>query len=297
MKFDETPIIFGCEGEQLVGIVARPARPAPLGVIVIVGGPQYRVGSHRQFVLLARHLAERGYASLRFDYRGMGDASGAMRSFEDIRPDFAAAMAAFERACPNLTSLALWGLCDAASAALIHGARNPRVIGLALLNPWVRSEASLARAQLKHYYLARLRDAEFWRKALRGGLSVRQSFGSLARSARLAVRGSAEGAAAGAVSSPVSFRDRMLAGLEAFDGRILLVLSGRDLTAREFSEYADREPRWVARLNDPRVQRVELSAADHTFSSARWRTDVAEITFRWLGELGSAAGKLGTRSA
>jgi alpha/beta superfamily hydrolase len=48
-------------------------------VLVIVGGPQYRAGSHRQFTLLARSLAEQGFAVLRFDYRGMGDSTGAMR--------------------------------------------------------------------------------------------------------------------------------------------------------------------------------------------------------------------------
>ncbi|MFB1029241.1 MAG: hydrolase 1, exosortase A system-associated, partial [Thauera sp.] len=72
--------IFPCEGEELIGILALPETAVTrLGVLVVVGGPQYRVGSHRQFVLLARALAKSGVPCMRFDYRGMGDATGEMR--------------------------------------------------------------------------------------------------------------------------------------------------------------------------------------------------------------------------
>ena len=71
-----------CAGEELVGVLTLPEEPVHIGVVVIVGGPQYRVGSHRQFVLLARHLAEQGIPTLRFDCRGMGDSSGDQRSFD-----------------------------------------------------------------------------------------------------------------------------------------------------------------------------------------------------------------------
>ena len=61
MNVRESACLFPCEGEELVGIVAEPEAPlGDLGVFVVVGGPQYRVGSHRQFVLLARHLAGLG---------------------------------------------------------------------------------------------------------------------------------------------------------------------------------------------------------------------------------------------
>ena len=39
-------------------------------MVIVVGGPQYRAGSHRQFTLLARHIAAAGYPVLRFDARG-----------------------------------------------------------------------------------------------------------------------------------------------------------------------------------------------------------------------------------
>ena len=79
----ERALTFDCCGERLVGVVSEPALAGKLGVVVVVGGPQYRVGSHRQFVLFARRLATEGVAVLRFDYRGMGDATGRPRQFEE----------------------------------------------------------------------------------------------------------------------------------------------------------------------------------------------------------------------
>jgi alpha/beta superfamily hydrolase len=97
-----------------------PEKQPACGVLVVVGGPQYRVGSHRQFLLLSRRLASEGYPVMRFDYRGMGDGGGAMRSFEDVSADIGAAIEAFQRRCPSVRRIVLWGLCDAASAALLY---------------------------------------------------------------------------------------------------------------------------------------------------------------------------------
>ena len=69
---EEKALVFDCENEQLPGIVHRPSAPAARGVVILVGGPQYRVGSHRQFILLARFLAAQNFAVSRFDYLGSG---------------------------------------------------------------------------------------------------------------------------------------------------------------------------------------------------------------------------------
>ena len=113
----EHAVIFGCDGDSLLGIVHAPTMPAELGVVVIVGGPQYRVGSHRQFVLLARTFAAAGFAVLRFDVRGMGDSTGAPRGFESTRADIAAAIDSIQAQVPAVQRVMLWGLCDGAAAA------------------------------------------------------------------------------------------------------------------------------------------------------------------------------------
>src|ERR1700758_722935 len=91
LSYSETALTFLCGGERMLGILSRPDVPATRGVLIMVGGPQYRVGSHRQFLLLARHLAAHGVPALRFDYRGMGDSEGGMRTFEHVEDDLRAA--------------------------------------------------------------------------------------------------------------------------------------------------------------------------------------------------------------
>jgi exosortase A-associated hydrolase 1 len=168
MQFEERALAFGCGGDTLVGIASVPAEPCTRGVLIIVGGPQYRVGSHRQFALLARHLAAQGIAAMRFDVRGMGDSGGDERDFEGIQDDIRAALDAFVDAVPGMRDIVLWGLCDGASAAALYAPGDARVRGLVLLNPWVRTDDGVARTRLKHHYRDRLRDRTFWRKLARG---------------------------------------------------------------------------------------------------------------------------------
>jgi exosortase A-associated hydrolase 1 len=169
MSYQETGVVFECEGESLVGVLATPDHGPSAGdgaVVLLVGGPQYRVGSHRLFTVLMRTLASAGYPSLRFDFRGMGDSTGLKRGFEEVSGDVAAAIDAVQRHCPHIRRIVLFGLCDGASAALIYlsVAHDPRIRGLCLVNPWVRSDVGLSRVHVKHYYARRLVQREFWRK-------------------------------------------------------------------------------------------------------------------------------------
>jgi len=238
-----------CEGAAMLGIVALPSPEAAgsgkLGVLIVVGGPQYRVGSHRQFTLLARRLAAAGYPTLRFDYRGMGDSEGGQRSFIDVAADIEAAAASL-RARAHVDTIILWGLCDAASALLLGPSAAPRVAGLALVNPWVRTAGGLAAVRLKHYYTTRLVDRAFWRKVLAGQVnwsdSLRQLFGSTVAALGLKRSDSRSRGAA-------PFQARMAEGLRSFDGPVLLALSGNDLTAREFLTHAEHDPDWRGLLS------------------------------------------------
>ena len=229
-----TPITFRCEGELLHGMLDRPETSADTGVLVIVGGPQYRVGSHRQFVLLARALSARGLPVLRFDYRGLGDASGAPRTFEDIGPDIRAGIDEFFRRVPTLRRVVLWGLCDAASAAMFYAGSDARVGGLVVLNPWARSEQTVARAYLRHYYLRRVFDLNAWRELLSGRKSPLRTMGSALGTVREAIGGGGNTGSAEKAPERAPLVDRMRQGLDAFKGPVLLVMSGDDITAAEF---------------------------------------------------------------
>jgi len=276
MNFTEEAILFGCAGESLIGILARPTEPVATGVVVIVGGPQYRAGSHRQFVLLSRALAAAGHAVLRFDYRGMGDSTGDLHNFENINPDITSAINTLQAAIPGIRNVVLWGLCDGASAALLycHAAQDLRVRGLCLLNPWVRSATSLAKTHVKHYYTQRLRQKEFWAKLISGRVAWRALTG-LAKNVRIAVRSHPEKATA-------SFQDRMAIAWEAFDGPLLLLLSGDDYTAREFMEHARSSAPWRDALQkNTLVQHLEPEA-DHTMSEMRFNSIIGKQTIGLL---------------
>ena len=285
MTATETPLVFSCEGDKLLGILHRPETPRDTAVIVVVGGPQYRIGSHRQFLLLARSVADTGFPVLRFDYRGMGDSEGEFRGFEDAGEDIRQALAAFAEAMPEVRRFVLWGLCDGASAILFYAADDPRVERVVLLNPWVRTEAGQARAMLRHHYLARLTSRDFWAKLLSGkvalGSSLRDFAGTLAK--RLTAVSERDGAAdEGSCSADASLPDRMAVGLQRFTGPVLLILSGKDLTAREFEDAARLSPLWQTLLQEDRVTIERLPEADHTFSQAAWSRTVERQTCDWL---------------
>jgi exosortase A-associated hydrolase 1 len=265
-------LTFSCAGDALYGVLDLPPEPYRRGVLVVVGGPQYRAGSHRQFTLLARSLAAHGIAAMRFDYRGMGDSEGAMRDFEHVDEDLRAAIDTFFAEVPELTEVVLWGLCDAASAAALYAARDPRVAGLALLNPWVRTESGEAKATLKHYYRARLLDPGLWKKIA----TLRFDYGAAWQSLLRLLGSASKAAPSGALP------DRMHDGLDRFGGKLLVMLSGADLTAQEFADLIDGAPQWRSLMACARVTRRTLPKADHTCSRAVWHEQVAQWSADWV---------------
>jgi exosortase A-associated hydrolase 1 len=270
---DERASAFVCEGERLYGVISVPEASAARGVLIVVGGPQYRAGSHRQFTLLARSLAARGVPAMRFDYRGMGDSEGAQRDFLAVQADLRAAIGHFLASVPGLREVVLWGLCDGASAAALYAAHDPRVAGVALVNPWVRTESGAARATIKHYYRGRLLAPALWKKIAAGRFDA----GAAARSALQLAR-SALRPAPVAAGLPEQLRE----ALERFKGRVLVILAGADLTAQEFAGVAGGSRQWRALLAAPRVSRRDLPGADHTFSRRDWHEQVVDTTTDWV---------------
>ncbi len=279
---------FDCQGVAVAGVLEWPTDgPAPhTGVVVVVGGPQTRIGSHRQFTLLSRHLAGAGYATLRFDLRGAGDSEGDYAGFEHLGPEIGAAIETLQQQCPSVERVVLWGLCDAAAAIMMNAWRTPQVAGVVLLNPWARTQATQAKTLVRHYYTRRLISPDFWRGLLGGRVKV---FGSLKELAgnvltsRGARRQRADGPSPDDLSLP--FPERMRLGMERYHGKVLLVLSGNDLTAAEFADLARDHDDWRALLERPSWTHCDLPEATHTFSSAAWRDRVAGWTSDWLGTL------------
>lgn len=274
MTGGEQACVLEIAGEQVVGLYHPGERGRATAVLIVVGGPQYRIGSHRQFVLLARALAAAGFPVLRFDYRGIGDSDAVPRDFEDVDTDVRAAV---DRLLEDsgAREVAIWGLCDAASAALMYAAGDARIAALVLANPWVHSPATEAQVRLKTYYAARLSNPDFWRRLVRGQVAFRDSMSSLGGYVSRSLR-------RGRDPGRGDFIVRMREGLESFRGDVYLLMSGDDLVAAEFRELCKADSAWRRAVASRIRATRELDEANHTFSRAEWRAEVEAQTIAWL---------------
>jgi exosortase A-associated hydrolase 1 len=286
MGWSERALTFDCCGDQLVGVLCEPTEPAALGIVLLVGGPQYRAGSHRQYTELARALAGCGFTVLRFDFRGMGDSEGQPRDFEDgLEDDIATAVGVLMASAPRLGQVALWGLCGGANAALMYLASRDdrRIAGVALANPWIRTETGQAKTQIRHYYAGMLRDPKAWRRMLTGGIRLRSILefgGKLGRA--IAPRAAQLGRGGGPA---LPYHEAMALGWVRCPGRPLLLLSENDLTAREFEQHVRADAQWQRAFARVPAERVTLRGADHTCSSPGAMSDLIRTCVDWARSL------------
>jgi exosortase A-associated hydrolase 1 len=211
---------------------------------------------------------------LRFDYRGMGDSDGPPVAFTEIGDDIRAAVDELIRRMPSIERIVLWGLCDGATASATYASGDPRIAGLALFNPWVRSAAGVARVMLSTYYAKRLLQRSFWAKLLRGRISAAKSTRDLVKSA-VAAQSPGE-------TNGDNLARRFGEAIARSSGPILVGLSGNDFVAGEFKLAMTRDAVLAKGLAEPRVTVVEFAAVDHTFSCEAWRTACADATLAWL---------------
>lgn len=287
MQFEERACSFLCQKSWLYGITSVPENLlTSKGVLIVVGGPQYRVGSHRQFTLIARYLAAKGVPVMRFDVRGMGDSEGDIRTFEEIDNDLKSAIDQFYLEIPNIKEIILWGLCDAATAAAFYAHTDKRVSGLVLINPWVRTESSLAKTYFKHYYFKRLFDSGLWKKFLSGKFDFYASLYSVVRFTKDFISSYFKSESENQsehfeYKNPnLTLQERMYSGLKTFDGKLLVITSGNDLTAKEFLDLVKNSAKWQKLLAN--VKQQNLPDANHTFSHRVWRDQVAQWTYDWI---------------
>jgi len=174
-------LTFACEGAELGASLDEAA--GATGLLIVVGGSQTRIGSHRMFERLAKAVAAAGHPCLRFDRRGVGDSAGEDPGWRDSGPDIAAAAAAaFRREAPGVTRIVALGLCDGAGALCLHGAAAG-VDELILVNPWLveASENAPAPAALRRHYRERLTTFAGWRKLLTGSISYTSALRGILR--------------------------------------------------------------------------------------------------------------------
>lgn len=284
MNYKETAFTFkDNEQNHRVGIIHNPDQYAGnVGLLIVVGGPQYRIGAHRQYVHLARHCAGLGIPAMRFDYQGTGDSDGVTPGFEHVSADIHNAIDEFLEHVPEVRTVALWGLCEGASALLLGGAEHKATSHIILANPWVRSTSGLARAYVRHYYLDRLKSPDFWRKMFSGRFNIKPALSGFMSNIRKAFTPHSDSGPSLSEEDNSPFPDRMLSGLKDFQGKSLLILSEQDLVAREFNDLITADKEWRDTIRDKISRRLDIAETDHTFSTEKWRMAVAEGTANWL---------------
>ncbi len=180
----EQPVRFGPSG--LFGILCMPRETRDLGSVLLITNTSAsaHVGDSRLSVRIAREMARRGIASLRFDGRGIGDSvvSGAAVAEAAIQPVYSTAVvedtaiAAHwlkERGYRNVVS---FGICSGAYSALraaLYGRALSGVISVNLQSFHMPDGVSMER--LSRYqpnsmagYRSSFFDRAKWKQVLRG---------------------------------------------------------------------------------------------------------------------------------
>ena len=245
MRLEQRALRFQCGGNALIGIVDVPERPLARGLLLLADSGQYRTGSHRQFTLLARLLAGRGVAVMRFDRAGAGDSEG-RASDQAGGADIAGAMNEFFIHVPEMKESVILAAGDAAGAAATYAAADPRVAGLALFNPELAQAApsagSLALRAIGSYAPLLLRRHL---PVLRRGLGMRAP----------------------------ALAPELASAFDSYEGHMLLVLAG----GTAGSEHGAR----LLEARRTRCRRVEIPGADGDFSRSAWREAVAAASASW----------------
>jgi pimeloyl-ACP methyl ester carboxylesterase len=251
----ENAVLIGAP-QSLVGVLTdvevdgNPHRPT---IVFLNAGMLHRVGPNRLHVRIARELARRGFASLRFDLSGVGDSPPRT----DGLPLHAAALGDvhcalnFVAAERGASSFVLVGLCSGADLAFRTALADERVVGAVLIDglPYNTTRARL------HYYASRLMRRGGWRSLFGLDGPVRRRLRRLQQPAR---------PAAALRRRNVPPKDEAEAGLRELTLRgvrlLLLYTPGREYSYRR--QFRDMFPS----IRADRVDVAYFRDADHTFT-------------------------------
>jgi pimeloyl-ACP methyl ester carboxylesterase len=149
----ERALRFG-SSSNLVGILSEPpagtdnaGRPA---VLFLNSGILHRAGASRLYVQIARHLAEEGFTSLRFDFSGIGDSEPRKDTLPFARSAVVESREAMDylAAARGFNEFIIIGLCSGADMGFWVSLEDPRVVGLAQLDAFAYRTFGF---MLRHY--------------------------------------------------------------------------------------------------------------------------------------------------
>lgn len=183
----EEAVLFGSRG-SLTGVITEPSAAgwgkALPGFVFLNAGMTHRIGPNRLYVRLARDLAAAGFATMRFDFSGLGDSG--VRT--DDLPAAKAVVVETQEAMDCLAhrqgceTFVLIGICSGAAISYLTAREDRRVVGAVLINAQGHLHGSdlevsthlRARAMARHSwriaFFSSFRSKN-WRKAVVGQLN------------------------------------------------------------------------------------------------------------------------------
>jgi exosortase A-associated hydrolase 1 len=239
---------FSCEGKLLGATLDRAE--GGIGLIIVTGGTQTRIGSHRMFERLAGQVAAAGYPCFRFDRRAVGDSEGEEPGYRGSMADLSAAVSAFRAECPHLQRVVGFGLCDGATALALFGA-EAGVDSVLLANPWfVETEAGAPpAAAIKRHYRDQLMSLAGWKRLLGGSVSYKKLFKGMMKVV---------------APPPADLAGEVAASLRSHGLPVELVLARKDATAIAAEELWQSPLFGEVRSKSPSPAYVESDS--HTFA-------------------------------
>lgn len=277
----ERVVQFG-PARGLVGIrtLAAAAEDRPGGRPTWIfpnAGIVHRVGPHRLTVSLARRMARTGFPALRFDLSGVGDSvprratSFQQAAIQDLRD----AMDHLEQTT-QANRFVLCGLCSGADHSVRAALTDPRVIGMALLDPYVyRTPGFYVRRLLRQ-----VTSASSWRTLAK---QMRRSLGPSAGAAGPGVACSAE--LEGGRPTPMYVRPTPERRAFAGDLRTVLDRGGKILVVYSSLEdytYAEQFQEAFAPFGlSGRVTSEFMPESNHTHTELAQQRRLASILVSW----------------
>lgn len=268
-------LFFDSHGQRVLGVLHTPEGPVRPGALVFLHGwAGYRIGPHQMFTKAARQAADRGFASLRFDFRGRGDSQGDAEA-TTLSTMIEDAQRAVEVVCEQtgLERVALIGDCSGSEVAIGAGTLDRRIDSLVLWSAPIvagdRSRADAAkRRSIYASYLRKVFRRETWAKLIGGRLQPGMILRALNRGGRGAGEEGAES------DREIDWYHRFV----TFDGEVMFIYGGNDPTTDAALEHYRELSREAERTFNYHI----VEGANHAFYSLGWEQEVLTTSLDWL---------------
>ena len=292
MNNKEIPVSFLNGEEKLFGILHVPMN-AELSAIPMViflhGFAGYRIGPHQLFVRTARFLAQRGYACLRFDFRGRGYSEGKREqtSYQSMVADLDVVIRSVRRTYKP-TRIVLLGICSGARTAIYYIKNGKEIVHslIELSSPllWQTNEMSTATSETKSVisgYMRKAHNIDNWKRLFVGEVN-RRMIGRIVRSSIINYWSAIKRSIITEKKKQARDRKHDEKAFHHFKGDVLLIHGGKDPE----TDTAMKQIGSLLQKHHVGYRKLVIKNANHSFYSLKWEKEIIDTIYDWLKQTG-----------